>query len=523
MRTFEIPEFMKKMGVRFFSFILNIPINELDFSQKYISVNDLQYNVLQEFSSKCIQWRAECLSNNNVDILIDLSISNWLLGNQHIFNHWHVKTGGILYQPNIHNRFELSLAKLALEIYPVFLRKSLSETYYSEESLLAKLILNVGIIQELVCDREFSKLIIDKTKPDLEIRMDYYSATSGIRNGQIYAYKLINTLIMNSYVLMVMRGVISEESLMNILVEVINYFKELINGANEMELPIFIGFHNLGMPKDSILDTSLGKIRAYIPELCELLPAEIRPTLTSDGDYCGFILESTYKYKIKWYSDSERVKVHDEFEQVRTKVAEVQDKICYSATASSKSDSYIGVTPIWHKYFDIFSEARVLSWKSFYIESRPRPHILTSNEIIKFERHLKVLEEIDYKNIEIAVRRVNSALTERFNPVDGFIDSIIGWESLFGKRAELIMRISIALSKLLKSDEDERIQFQKKVKEYYNIRSDIVHGTKTLAYDQAIEKRNECLDILIQAIDCLLFDNKDLLSNKDRSTILALR
>ena len=50
----------------------------------------------------------------------------------------------------------------------------------------------------------------------------------------------------------------------------------------------------------------------------------------------------------------------------------------------------------------------------------------------------------DDSKIRIAIRRVLSAINERMNPVDGFVDVIIAWENLFGGNAELSFRISTA-------------------------------------------------------------------------------
>jgi hypothetical protein len=102
--------------------------------------------------------------------------------------------------------------------------------------------------------------------------------------------------------------------------------------------------------------------------------------------------------------------------------------------------------------------------------------------------------------IRIAIRRILSSINGRMNPIDGFVDSVIAWENLFGGDAELSYRISISISKLLEESQQRRLELQKKIVNYYKDRSKIVHGVKDITHAEAVRKRNECLAIALAAI-----------------------
>ncbi len=136
------------------------------------------------------------------------------------------------------------------------------------------------------------------------------------------------------------------------------------------------------------------------------------------------------------------------------------------------------------------------------------------------------VKNTDDKNIRLAIRRVLSAMNERTNPVDAFIDTVIARENLFGGNAELGFRISISIANLLGDTSGlKKEDIQKKVIDYYNLRSKIVHGVKEVTNEEALKYRDECLDITLKVIRKLYTERCDLIKEKesaDRSRRLAL-
>ena len=151
------------------------------------------------------------------------------------------------------------------------------------------------------------------------------------------------------------------------------------------------------------------------------------------------------------------------------------------------------------------------------------PHyLLNQNEIEAVIYWSKLVNESNDEKIRLAIRRILSSINERMNPIDGFIDSIIAWENLFGGNAELSYRISISIAKLLTAKQEERLEIQSKVVKYYTERSKVVHGVKEITHEVATQKRDECLKIALDVVKKLYENHPELLTDTDRSKKLAL-
>jgi len=99
------------------------------------------------------------------------------------------------------------------------------------------------------------------------------------------------------------------------------------------------------------------------------------------------------------------------------------------------------------------------------------------------------------------------------------------WENLFGANAELSYRISISISKLLEASFEDRLKLQKEIVDFYNDRSNIVHGLKEISYEDAEQKRNRCLQIALLSLRELYKNHPELIKDTksaDRSKKLAL-
>ena len=81
------------------------------------------------------------------------------------------------------------------------------------------------------------------------------------------------------------------------------------------------------------------------------------------------------------------------------------------------------------------------------------------------------------KRLDIAMRRSVSALAQRTDPLDGFIDAVLAWENMFSGRPETNLRVCGAIAWLLRSDDYlQREELFKELKDLYTKRSKLVHG-----------------------------------------------
>lgn len=97
--------------------------------------------------------------------------------------------------------------------------------------------------------------------------------------------------------------------------------------------------------------------------------------------------------------------------------------------------------------------------------------------------------------LTIAIRRFNFAY-QRENIEDSWIDYFISLESLYSKTSELTEvthRIATRASRVLANNYDDRIKQKKKIKEWYTLRSKIVHGIKVNLDQEKLQELADCL------------------------------
>jgi hypothetical protein len=116
--------------------------------------------------------------------------------------------------------------------------------------------------------------------------------------------------------------------------------------------------------------------------------------------------------------------------------------------------------------------------------------------------------------------------TLRLDPVDGFIDTVIAWENLFGSRdrEQLTLSISGAMARLLQPlDFERRLELQRELRDRYYRRSAIVHGGTHLEATAATVERDNALAALLATLRVLYRGQPHLIpdTNRARKILLA--
>jgi hypothetical protein len=171
--------------------------------------------------------------------------------------------------------------------------------------------------------------------------------------------------------------------------------------------------------------------------------------------------------------------------------------------------------PTWEKV-----ESPIASGVSFSMTEIERlrgrvPTRLTLEQAEEWERWLRILDGVALENLGHAPQRLLRAITERQDPVDALVDSVIVWEAIFGTHTEITFRVCGSLARLLFSTVQERIDFVKKAKGVYAMRSKIVHGASDVKYTKIQEARDKAVSVAINALRALVRDRVDLLSISD--------
>lgn len=94
-------------------------------------------------------------------------------------------------------------------------------------------------------------------------------------------------------------------------------------------------------------------------------------------------------------------------------------------------------------------------------------------------RHWEALLAKAPQGLDTGQERLLSAVNERDNPIDGFIDAVIVWENLFGAAGETTLRVCGSLAHVLEpNDAGKRLALYKDTKKLYEKRSKLVHGSE---------------------------------------------
>jgi hypothetical protein len=153
------------------------------------------------------------------------------------------------------------------------------------------------------------------------------------------------------------------------------------------------------------------------------------------------------------------------------------------------------------------------------------PTQLTSEDVRTWKEWYRLLSLNNVGRIDLALTRVLKATAERREPADVLVDSVIAWEKMFGtKEGEPTFRVTTCLAKLLKETLAERRALRSQLTKVYQLRSDVVHGNRTLS-ETDHPLCYVALDIAIDAIKTLVDKRPDLLAEGDgagRSAALLL-
>lgn len=120
--------------------------------------------------------------------------------------------------------------------------------------------------------------------------------------------------------------------------------------------------------------------------------------------------------------------------------------------------------------------------------------------------------------LDVSVRRLISAATERIDDADAFIDAVMVWENLFGAKQETTLRIKGAMSLLIEpKDKARRKDLLKEISTLYDKRSRLVHGSPKINTAAMSKDRVRSIELALIALK-LVLNSKNLLHASDSET-----
>lgn len=515
----SIPLFVQSFKESFFSYTLNLSQEE---STKLLhdecELNETQNKVLDEIIQTCRTLRIQGIDQNDPDFSIYFRLRETLVNNQHVLNHWRVNCGGTL--PVISEEDELMgmFKTLGVEAYPAFFLKERNMGHFlrgislSHQHPIGKILLEL-----ILKDDKLKELFNNIGASPMETYCSYVTSTG--RGGSVQLAIFIDLVLVNSYYLMILSGGNSITDYLKKLELYINLLRDIAINKKTI-VPVYFGYSNISFPENSTLEIPQGQLKSFDSNLLEILPQNARPS-SADGVMSSFIFKGTYLYTFEFQNEGDKHKWPKELDENWDKLDRIDEDLKLSVNLACKRTPPLSLNRQWTMIFDPLSHGINLSWSSD--RKNPTPYYnCSSEETLSIVKWCKTIHETDDSIMRLAIRKLISAISQRTNAIDGFIDGIVVWENLFGANAELSFRISSAISCLLEKDKTKRKELFKKLKEAYDTRSTIVHGVKEINYDRASELRDFAIEIGLKCLELLYKEHPELIDCKDRSLTILL-
>ena len=308
-----------------------------------------------------------------------------------------------------------------------------------------------------------------------------------------------------------------------------------ILAGKDRSIIVKLAFVGVLLPAGTRIDVPRGVVRPVSDSEYRLTPEFLKgqwsvnsagttTTINRGGDV---LLEYSMPYKVRVAEKPFEV-LHPWPKDMR-QVAELEQTamlLQLSLTLAVWHKSRVQIFPTW-RYSDdpLTFGGGAIGWYDPRQATDLRPTVLTDDDVTEWGEWYKKLDTPHVARIDLALSRIVRALSERREPSDVLVDSVIAWENLFGtSQGEPTLRVTACLARLLEDSTDTRKTLITKLRKIYRLRSQVVHGSANLRPEDHA-KCQEALDVAIQAVHVLTATRTDILKLPDgaaRSEALLL-
>ncbi|OEE76557.1 hypothetical protein A1OQ_06040 [Enterovibrio norvegicus FF-162] len=507
-----IPNFVKAMGHRVVSYILNISEAEARHAlQHQGKLSAKQEDTVTSYVQLCRQMRAVAVSQGDIEQSFFHRLPHVLQNGQHIFSVWRRQNGGVTPSFNNSDPLARSLATVAAELYPLFLVKAGARPhlFYRASGYLSAAIShlpgNKTLYRHFIEDRSFER-VFEVIGNEPSETFGHYVDSKGKR-GVITLSSLPAALLINSYDLMRVRGPVSAEMFVNAVLEMLEIARSVADGE-VAQIPLFVGFRNAALVDFDELETKWGTLRRYTPSIAEYvlqLPSQMAKRKDS-----GFMLESGYAYAINsgdllddddWPSEV----LEAESDKVST---ELNITLCMAMCFLSDSPPF--VAPEWAWHIDPFSLEGAKGAVDT-VKEADEPVSITNGVLDELENWSLLLEDTDSTGIRLAFTRLFSAARQP-DRLDGLLDSILALRNIFGagKDADDVPQ---AVGELISGNANEAMELAESLSDDWN---NILSGEAWWDSEEIREKTMSCISLCLTSLHHLYLKWPTMVSDPDR-------
>jgi len=477
-------------GEGFLNYILNSDIR-VGVSFENQGFSESQKDVLDDFYKRIQEIRTNSIKG---DLYGDVVVQYLPTINKNdLFNQYRLTSGGSIPQISSEDNLHNFLSEICISQYPILLLKKYSESTHNSFSLTDS---SVSQLITLIKNDDIFKLVNIQESKLLFTTKNGIGINSGIRS---FAEQIITRSFQNCCNKMC-------SDLNSLLNEIKINLTQLRALANDEKciFSSFIGFTGILLPENTI---DLGKIKI------RQLNARPNPSThsnklsikhqTENGTaLSGAILEIINETQLESSQTTNTVINYtpNEIRFVQSKVIE-----CLKFALAFSLHKADGVNFTFEEC--AFSMVPVDNYTPLNDHKYVKLVELPKEKLAEFSEWFELLWEKDYNEVRIALDRLNLAIYERKKPKDAIIDGVIAWEALFSEAFETTLKVTGSISKLLYNIE-ERPDKYKRLKDLYDLRSEIVHGKQVkkslLKKEDVNALKDEIIEIGLSTLKLIL-------------------
>lgn len=348
-------------------------------------------------------------------------------------------------------------------------------------------------------------------EPFLSVSADW--VTSGGQSGSRQLISMLDSIVFSASVHSQLDGSpLTREGLMNAIPYVMDFFRELAT-RKPVEVPTVIGFSGVKLEDGMSLKFGEDLLR-------EALPIE-KSLLLIGGERVTSVLATKTSVQLLDVAQGSTDNDGDAFRKLFTKYsARFQethrtlqrrvDRVRLSILLASEGSEYLATSEVARYVADPTQHGDGSNWQ---MDGRsPASYSITKEQAAEAERLHKLVSEKHPESLDIAMKRILGAVSQRWDATDAFIDAVIVWENAFGTTTETTFRVTGAIAKLLETTNPEtRATLQRELKKLYETRSRLVHGAKEPKPEEAWALRERAISIAIDVLRELYVNRPDLL------------
>ncbi|MFE1466597.1 hypothetical protein [Nocardiopsis dassonvillei] len=363
----------------------------------------------------------------------------------------------------------------------------------------------------------------DHNKSPIHTRAEWVINTG--QSGTRYLISTLDSIIFYASVICRLNdGKLTQAGIMREIETSVGTFRTLAT-KKPASVPALIGFSGVSLAE------GLESIKFSTGTLRSIRPFEVE-FLFSSPERISSVYQTTFPVQILSISASspDGSFQFKEWDKLSSRVAEAhrsfQRGINYmrlSLLLGSEPGKPIATSEVSRFVMDPLQFGGLSGWSAD--QRSPKANVITAEKSDVVVRWHSLIRDKHPDSLNISMKRILSAVSERWDAMDAFIDAVIVWENIFGTRSETTFRVTGSMAKMLDSSGVEaRAELQGELKKLYEARSRLVHGAKELPDDVMWNHRNRAIDVSLELLRKLYVERPDLLAmnSEDRSKRVLL-